>query len=431
MFYLCNLSDEMFVDRVTVLIKAGDGGNGIVSFRREKFIDRGGPDGGNGGMGGDIVAIASDNQDTLASYRYKKTLRAADGQPGGKRKRQGKHGTNLELLVPVGTVITRTDGTLVADMIKSGQQVVVAHGGQGGYGNAHFISSVRQAPRVAEKGDKGDEFEAVLELKMIADVGLVGLPNAGKSTLLASSSNARPQIADYPFTTLVPNLGIVHVGDSALLCADIPGLIEGAASGKGLGDEFLRHVERTSCLIHVIDAYNTEITTAYKIIQGELVDYSPSVAAKPQVVALNKTEGLDLQQIKAVEDELRQVVPRSTQVFAISAKSGQGVKELFAAAKTLVDKQKAKQTKKSTAKTPVIRYQTKDEDWTTELQKDSFVVRGAKIERFAARTDFANPHGVHRLRDIMRKMGIMANLEKQGIEPGQKIFIGTDYTIEY
>ncbi|HQU09741.1 MAG TPA: GTPase ObgE, partial [Opitutales bacterium] len=235
----------MFVDKAIVSVKAGDGGDGHLSFRREKFVERGGPDGGDGGDGGDVVFVASANKNTLADFRYKKELKAQDGAPGGKSRRHGKSGADLVVQVPEGTIVLSDKEEVLADLADDGASAVIAHGGLGGFGNAHFVSSTRQAPKVAEKGEPGEELNVRLELKMIADVGLVGLPNAGKSTLLSVVSQARPEIADYPFTTLTPNLGVVDIDKTkSLLFADIPGLIEGAAKGKGLGDEFLRHVER-------------------------------------------------------------------------------------------------------------------------------------------------------------------------------------------
>ena len=250
----------MFIDKATVSIKAGDGGNGKLSFRHEKFIDRGGPDGGDGGDGGDVVFVASRNENTLADFRYQKELAADAGQPGGPTRKHGRSAKDLLVPVPVGTVVTDSEGNILADLAEDEQRAVIARGGKGGFGNAHFVSSRRQAPRIAEKGEAGEELQAYLELKMIADVGLIGLPNAGKSTLLSVISNARPEIANYPFTTITPNLGVVDVdGKDSLLFADIPGLIEGAAEGKGLGDEFLRHVERTAVLLHLIDAYQEDV----------------------------------------------------------------------------------------------------------------------------------------------------------------------------
>lgn len=330
-----------FVDRVPVIIKSGDGGDGLASFRREKMRPRGGPDGGDGGDGGGVVLRASRNQDTLAAFRYKKMLRAAGGKPGGKAKRHGKSGDDLEVNVPVGTVVTDASGKVLADFTVDGQTEILARGGKGGFGNAHFVSSTRQAPQMAQKGEEGEKLEATLELKMIADVGLVGLPNAGKSTLLSVVSNAKPQIADYPFTTLVPNLGVVDIDQkTSLLFADIPGLIEGASKGKGLGDEFLRHIERTSVLVHLIDIYSQDIGRDYKTIMNELSAYQVDLSGRPQIIALTKIDGFDEKQLSKQLKAIKKAAPKSIPIVAISALSGEGVKELL----RLV-RRKVKQTK--------------------------------------------------------------------------------------
>jgi GTP-binding protein len=417
----------MFVDRVEVKIKAGDGGNGAMSFRHEKFIDKGGPDGGDGGNGGDVILRASNNQNTLANFRYKKLIKAQDGQPGTERKKHGKSAADLEVLLPVGTMVISQDGTILADLTKDGQQTVIAQGGKGGFGNAHFISSTRQAPRVAEKGEPGDEFEAIFELKMIADVGIVGLPNAGKSTLLSVISNAKPEIANYPFTTLRPNLGVVDIDNKhSLLFADIPGLIEGASQGKGLGDEFLRHVERTNTLVHLIDFYNEDMVEVYKTIQKELKEYSVDLSILPQVIAITKIEGVNKEDLEEKLKALKQEVKRSTPVLAISSPSGEGVKELLREVQKQVEKAKiaaAKKAEKSEG-LPVIGFTPSEDDWYIEQTEKGFIVTGKKIERFAHRTHFGDYHGEQRLRDIMRKMGILQELEKRGLDPGQKIQIG-------
>ncbi len=415
-----------FVDRVAVTFKAGDGGNGLVSFRREKFRAKGGPDGGDGGNGGDIVLVASANQNTLANFRYQKLVKAAHGQNGSRSKRHGKSAPNLEVLVPIGTAIIEGD-KLLADLTRGGQRIIIAKGGKGGFGNAHFTSSTRQAPRVAEKGEKGQQLEAVMELKMIADVGIIGLPNAGKSTLLSVISSAKPEIADYPFTTLAPNLGVVDIDKkTSLLFADIPGLIEGASAGKGLGDEFLRHIERTSVLIHLIDVYNEDVELAYKTIIKELKDYKLDLSGKPQIVALTKTEGMNKKQLDRATKKLKELVPRTTPVLAISSPSGEGVKELLRATQRRVETERKKAAKivKPADELPVIGLREDDDAWQVVKTGDKFLVTGRKIERFASRTDFNNYYGQQRLRDIMHKMGIMAELERQGIEPDQKIVIG-------
>ncbi|MDB5185932.1 MAG: GTPase ObgE [Candidatus Saccharibacteria bacterium] len=415
----------MFVDKSSVVLKAGDGGNGIVSFRHEKFIDKGGPDGGDGGKGGDIVLHASRNQNTLASFRYQRLLKAPSGKPGGMRNKRGRSGQDLIVDVPVGTTVLDMEGKLLADLTEDGQKVVIAKGGIGGFGNAHFTSSIRQAPRVAEKGEEGQELQATLELKMIADVGLVGLPNAGKSTFLASVSNARPEIANYPFTTLTPNLGVVDVDKgTTLLFADIPGLIEGASQGKGLGVEFLRHVERTLALVHLIDVYHDDIAEAYQTIQNELKAYQVDLTERPQIVALNKIEGLDDEIVADKLKELKKVVPKGTPLFAISGASKQGMPELLYALKDVVTKERTKVAEvEENQGLPVIQLDA-DLSWHITKTEDGFIVSGAKIERFARKTDFESPDALRRLRDIMQKMGIMNGLYRQGIEAEQTITIG-------
>lgn len=422
----------MFVDKIAVRFEAGDGGNGIVSFRHEKFVEKGGPDGGDGGKGGDVVLVASRNQNTLAAFRYNKLLKADKGENGGKRKKHGKSANDHEFPVPVGTVVYTNKGELIADLAKDGEKAVVAKGGKGGFGNAHFTSSTRQAPRVAEKGEPGEKLDAVLELKLIADVGIVGLPNAGKSTLLKTTSNAKPEIADYPFTTLQPNLGVVDIDENTtLLMADIPGLIEGAAKGKGLGDEFLRHIERTSVLLHLIDIYSDDVVSAYKTIQSELGAYRVDLSGRPQVVALNKIDGLDKDIVGDALKLLKPVVPKNTPLLAISAASGGGVRDLLFLLKKLVNKTSASKKKKAVEiDLPVITLTSADEAWRVTKGKDGFAITGAKIEKFAIRTDFTNPEGIRRLRDIMRKMGIIHELERKGVRPGDKIIIAT-HTFEY
>jgi GTP-binding protein len=418
----------MFVDRVVVKIKAGDGGNGALSFRHEKFIAKGGPDGGDGGDGGDVILKASRNQNTLANFRFKKLLKAQDGQNGMERKKHGKSAVDFDVALPVGTMIMGMDGSVLADLTIDGQQSVIAQGGKGGFGNAHFTSSTRQAPRIAEKGEPGDELDVVFELKMIADVGIVGLPNAGKSTLLSVISNAKPEIANYPFTTLHPNLGVVDIDKTqTLLFADIPGLIEGASQGKGLGDEFLRHVERTSTLVHLIDYYSDDIAADYKTIQKELKEYSADLSKLPQVIAITKIEGVDRKDLEKKLKALKQEVKRTTPVLAISSPSGEGVKELLREVLKQVEKARkaaAKKAEKKAGEIPVIGFTPSEDDWFIEKTDDGFIVTGKKIERFAKRTRFGDYHNEQRLRDIMHKMGILQEIEKKGIELNQKIQIG-------
>jgi GTP-binding protein len=418
-----------FIDKATVVVRAGDGGDGKLSFRQEKFVDKGGPDGGDGGNGGDVILMASRNQNTLVKFRYQKEVVAESGNPGGQSNKHGRSGKDLIVHVPVGTMASDNKGHILADLTEDGAKVIIAHGGKGGFGNAHFISSVRQAPRIAEKGERGEEYTLQLELKMIADVGLVGLPNAGKSTLLSVISNARPEIANYPFTTLVPNLGVVDVdGETSLLFADIPGLIEGAAEGKGLGDEFLRHVERTAVLVHLIDAYNDDVAAAYTTIQNELKAYKVDLSTRPQVVALTKTEGLDAEIVKDQLAQLKKVAPKDAVLTAISAPTKQGIPALLRTVRKFVEAKRAQERAADAVVTapdvPVLTMEDQDDAWQVSREEDSYVVRGTKIERFAARTDFSNPAGVERLRDIMRRQGIMHELVRQGVSPGDSIRIG-------
>jgi len=423
----------MFVDNSRVVIKAGNGGNGIVSFHHARGLPKGGPDGGDGGHGGDVIFVASKNQNTLASFRYQKELKAEDGKNGFSAKQHGRSGKDLEVAVPVGTQV-RINGELVADLVVDNQREVIAFGGKGGFGNAHFISSIRQAPKIAEKGETGEVFDGELELKIIADIGLVGLPNAGKSTLLAKVSSARPKIANYPFTTLNPHLGVVRVDKGKeMLIADIPGLIDGASEGRGLGDEFLRHVERTHVLLHMIDGYSDDVARDYKTIQNELRNYKIDLSKKPQVVTLTKIEGLD---DEIVADQLKQLskVSKKTPITAISALSGEGLQKLLYQLHDLVEIERSKQAlENAESAIPIIRAVEDVDQWQISVEDFGVVVRGKKIERFANRTYFDNEDSVRRLRDIMRKMGIIRSFEKQKIETDTKIYFGDnrDDYLEY
>ncbi len=415
----------MFIDKVTVSIAAGDGGDGVVSWRHEKYVDRGGPDGGDGGRGGSVIAVASDSENTLARFRYDKRIAAEPGKNGSKRKKHGRSAPDLLVKLPVGTVVTR-DGEVIADLTVAGEEVVLARGGGGGFGNAHFVSSIRRAPKIAERGEPGETFEAVFELKSIADVGVIGLPNAGKSTFLSVVSNAKPEIANYQFTTLIPNLGVVDIDkEHSLLLADIPGLIEGASEGKGLGHEFLRHVERTKVLLHLIDAYENDVAEAYRVISGELAAYSKTLAKRARVVALTKIEGLDAEIIAMQIAQLTKVVPKGTPVVAVSSLSGEGVKELLYTLSNLVKAERDKKPKKKAGDgIPVIRPDFQEEAWRIEKTANGFIIHGKKIEKFAVRTRFDDEFSLTRLRDIMKKMGIMRELRRQGLSEGSVIQIG-------
>lgn len=422
----------MFVDTAKVTVQAGRGGDGAVSFRHEIYVDKGGPDGGDGGRGGDIIFVATENLNTLIDFRYKPELKGQPGQAGAKRDRHGKSGAPTYVKVPVGTLVKK-EGVVIADFTENGQEVVVAKGGDGGFGNAHFKSSVRQAPKVAEKGEPGDAFEAELELKLLADVGLVGFPNAGKSTFLSVVSNARPEIADYAFTTLTPNLGVADIDDGSLLIADIPGLIEGASQGKGLGDAFLRHVERTAVILHLIDTYSNDISAAYTTIRNELTAYSDDLATRPEVIALTKTEGLDADLIAMQLDELKKVAGDAP-VFAISSQAHTGLVDVLRALRAKVEvvrqEEAAQQEAEETGMAVIsLGQEAKALSWHIHKVEGEggkvFIVTGHKIEKFARRTHFDSYEGLNRLRDIMKKMGITHALIRDGAEGDSIIRIGS------
>ena len=375
----------MFVDTAKVIIRAGKGGNGAISFRREIYIPKGGPDGGDGGKGGDVVFVASKDCNTLIDFRFQPKLIAEDGKAGSGQKSSGKSGKDLEVEVPVGTVVKR-DGEIIADLVRDGQREIVAHGGDGGYGNWHFRSSVRQVPKIAELGNPGEAFEAELELKLIADVGLIGFPNAGKSTFLSVVSNATPEIADYPFTTLTPNLGVAKVDDSSILIADIPGLIEGASEGKGLGDQFLRHVERTKVLLHLVDVYSDNAGKAYQDIRKELENYSAELAARPELVVLTKVEGLDEEIVKMQMQAILEVNPEA-KVMAMSSAAHQGTIEVLRELKQIIARQKQEEqseevpeAEEDTEALPVITLERKEQKHRAHHQKYQKGERGAVVE---------------------------------------------------
>lgn len=422
-----------FIDKALVTVMAGKGGNGKVSFRHEIYVAKGGPDGGNGGNGGNVVLVASRNQNTLAAFRYQKELKAAPGQAGGPSKRHGRSAKHLLVAVPVGTVATTLGGQVIADLVEDGQTAVIAAGGLGGFGNAHFVSSRRQTPKFAEVGEPGEELQVSLELKMIADVGLVGLPNAGKSTLLSKVSNARPEIADYAFTTLKPNLGVVDIDkNNSLLMADIPGLIEGAAEGKGLGHDFLRHVERTAVILHLIDAYSQDLGAAYQTIRSELVAYKPELAERSEVIAITKVEGLDEEITSDLIVQLERVAAKGTPIYAISSQSGLNLKTMLYKVQELVNAERAKVVEpEADDSLPVISLHDTSEKWDVTKDDDGYLITGDKIEQFARRTDFDNEEGVQRLRYIMGKLGIMHELERKGVQADDRIRVNRSGEFKY
>ena len=452
----------MFVDTAKVSLKAGKGGNGAVSFRHEIYIPKGGPDGGDGGKGGDIIFRADKDTNTLIDFRFTPILTAEDGKNGSGQRSAGRSGKDLIIEVPIGTCIYRVADEdspedakkLLADLAEDGAEAIIAKGGDGGFGNAHFKSSTRQTPKIAEVGEPGEEFEAELELKTVADVGLVGLPNAGKSTFLSVVSNAKPEIADYPFTTITPNLGVATIDDKDLLIADIPGLIEGAAEGKGLGHDFLRHVDRTAVLLHLVDVYNNDAGEAYETIRKELEKYS-DLASRPEIVALTKCEGVDEDIVKMQMSSILAKNP-DAKIFTISSRAHQGLTELLRELINIVAESREEYSHSRSMFADVANAErpspvttgarersendeySRDSDYPTislspNILKDtwqvektgenSFKVTGEKIEKFARKTDPNNYASLNRLRDIMKKLGIRAELTSRGAQPDSIISI--------
>ncbi|MGI5907017.1 MAG: GTPase ObgE [Christensenellales bacterium] len=413
----------MFVDEVRIRIKAGDGGNGCVSFRREKYVPRGGPDGGDGGRGGDVAFRADPSMRTLLDFRYRRSYRAGAGGNGAARQMRGKDGDTLTIDVPPGTLVRDADtGRVIADLYHAGEVKTVLTGGHGGKGNARFATSTRRAPRFAQMGQKRREYEVVLELKTIADVGLVGFPNAGKSTLLSVISRARPKIADYPFTTLSPNLGVVAADGDSFVAADIPGLIEGSHEGAGLGLQFLRHIERTRMLLHVVDVSGIEgrdPVRDFDMIIAELTRYSAELAKRPQIVAANKT---DLPEAKANIGRLRDhAALRKIEVYPVSAATGKGVKELLRAVSRML------------SSLPVpgpyqreIEVDAPGQDETFEVAREDgrFVVTGALVDRVLYETNAFDDESMRHFQQRLNDYGIIAKLRDMGAKDGDTVDLG-------
>lgn len=432
----------MFIDEAIIEVEAGAGGNGCVSFRREKYVPRGGPDGGDGGRGGDVVLVADESLNTLLDYHYRTRYKAENGGHGAGSHRKGRNGETLVLRVPVGTLVYDADtGELLVDLSRHGQRFIVARGGKGGRGNAAFATPTRQAPRFAEKGLPGEKRRLRLELKLLADVGLVGMPNAGKSTLLSRVSAARPKIAAYPFTTLTPHLGVVRYEDKTFVMADIPGLIEGAHAGVGLGHQFLRHIERARLLLYLLDVSpyaEPDPLTAFEILQRELQLYSPALLQKPALIALNKIDTLsDRSMLEPIREALRarlQHAPTPAEgedanerVFLISAYTGEGVDALVAALARQVAALPAPQPLTVPTETEVKRLPTPIRVYR---EGDHFVVEGDLPREIVATTDLTNEEALHRMQKRLRGLGIFKRLKELGAQEGDIVRIG-EVELEY
>lgn len=416
----------MFADRAKIMIRSGKGGNGHVSFRRELYVANGGPDGGDGGKGGDLIFEVDEGLNTLYDYRHKRKFAAGDGEEGGKRRCHGKDGKDIVLKVPEGTVIKEANtGKVVADMSGENRRQIILKGGKGGLGNQHFATATMQVPKYAQPGQPAMEMEVTLELKVIADVGLIGFPNVGKSTLLSRVTNADPKIANYHFTTLNPNLGVVDLPNGkGFVMADIPGLIEGASEGVGLGHEFLRHIERTKMMIHVVDAAGIEgrnpIEDIYKI-NAELEAYNPEIAKRPQVIAANKTDLIYSEDEDPVELLKAEFEPKGIKVFPISGVSGKGIQELLYYV--------SEELQKIGTETVIFEQEFFPEDeliyeelpYTVEKVDDMYVVEGPKIEKMLGYTNLDSEKGFAFFQRFLKDTGILEKLEAAGIEEGDTV----------
>ena len=410
----------MFFDEAKIYVKAGDGGNGCVSFRREKFVPFGGPDGGDGGKGGDVYLIADPHINTLIHFKKRAHFKAQSGQHGRGKKQAGKNGQDLYIPVPLGTVVRDANtGEFIADLVEPGQKVLVAKGGKGGRGNAAFATPVNQAPRFAERGEPGQERWLYLELKLIADVGIVGVPNAGKSTLLAAVTAARPKIAPYPFTTLEPNLGVVTVGDYDFVLADIPGLIEGAHRGAGLGHKFLRHIERTRLIIHLLDGLSPNPLRDFEAINRELALFSERLAAKPQIVAFNK---MDIPEVREKWPKVRDaLVEAGYGVYPISAATGEGVWELMRAVAALLQEMPKELPPLEEEVVPVTK---KELPFTVIREGGVWKVTGQEVEKITATVNWDQEEALALFHRKLEKLGVIKALRKMGIQDGDTVIIG-------
>jgi GTP-binding protein len=451
----------MFLDQVSITVQGGRGGNGAVLFRAVKFVPRGGPEGGDGGKGGDVIFLADPNADTLSDFAREKFFQAEDGEKGWRNRCRGKSGEDLFLKVPVGTSIKDAqNGQALADLVTRGQTFTAARGGKGGFGNAHFVSSTRQCPDFAESGDEGEEHALTLELKLIADAGLVGYPNAGKSTLLSVVTKARPKIADYPFTTLIPNLGVARVGENELVLADIPGLIEGAHQGKGLGHEFLKHIERTRVLLHLIDGLSEDIGKIYKNIRKELRKYSRALVSRPEIVVITKADAIEPSRVEKLKKELKRAGAKK--VLVISAVAQQGLAELLYETEKIVAAEKkqltisneqlaidneqltigkSKRVNGDTGKQPNLTphlgggrsasrlgegkfkifrpgdreagERTSIRDWQLKKIRGAWIIKNSRLEQIVRMSDLEHPSARARVYDILDKVGVLKELKKK------------------
>jgi GTPase len=417
----------MFIDQADIYVLAGKGGDGVVHFRREKFVPRGGPDGGDGGRGGDVILEVSPTLNTLSAFRQQTRFKAEDGSAGAKQNMTGRSGKDLIIPVAPGTIIfDASSGELIGDLTDPGQQLIVAKGGRGGRGNARFANSVRQVPRIAEKGAPAEERSLRLELKLIADIGIVGVPNAGKSTFLSAVTNAKPKIAPYPFTTLEPNLGVANLdAETSLVLADIPGLIEGAHMGVGLGHDFLRHIQRTRVLIHLLDGTAEDPLLDLAQINSELALFDPRLGEKPQVVGFNKMD-LDFVQERwpKLEKELKK---RGYEPISISAVAGTNVRQLLYRAHQLLQEAPEPEV---VEETPVYRSETDPGEFTIDREPDGWRVKGVSIERAAAMTYWELEDSVRRFQRILTALGVDKALREAGVQEGDTVYIG-DFELEW
>lgn len=425
---------KMFVDRAEITIKSGNGGNGAVTFRRDPYVPDGGPDGGDGGNGGSVIFVADRNLRTLMDLKYKRKYQAENGQPGMKRNRYGKKGQDLYIKVPVGTmIIDKETGHLMKDLVEDGDSVIAAKGGKGGKGNVHYKSSIRQAPNFAEAGTPGKERTVVLELKLIADVGLLGFPNVGKSTLLSVCTNSKPKIAGYHFTTIDPNLGVVYLHDTSFVMADIAGIIEGASQGAGLGFRFLKHIERTKVLIHVVDISGSEGRDPiedYKKINAELAQFDPKLAAKPQIVAANKTD-IIFDQEKA-DEFLDFMKKEGREVYMISAASHQGIDELMDAALRCIEEYVEPDEEPMT----MFDFDAEENEADYRLisgyidEDGVYVLEGKQLSKIFNSTNFNDSGSMRYLYNYIVRQGGIKLLQQLGLKEGDTVRI-EDFEFEY